>query len=206
MLRLFGQVERRMREIDRLLVRRERRPRAGQDRGERHRQAASSAAASRASKCWSDIDKILELRHAARAGAAAPQQSNNGGKVGQQGKQGQSPLDQQRGDSPSGARSARRKASPRRARAARSPRASSSNPKARSRRDPRRTTATRTTALPTVRPSCPPSRCPLAAGNDRWGDLPVHVRELFRAQGGGDLPPRYRDWIDSYYRRSNQRP
>jgi hypothetical protein len=41
---------------------------------------------------------------------------------------------------------------------------------------------------------------------DRWGDLPVHVRDLFRAQGGADLPPRYRDWIDSYYRRLNRRP
>lgn len=42
--------------------------------------------------------------------------------------------------------------------------------------------------------------------NDRWGDLPVHVRELFRAQGGGDLPPRYRDWIDAYYKRLNGGP
>ena len=41
---------------------------------------------------------------------------------------------------------------------------------------------------------------------DRWGDLPVQVRELFRAQGGYDLPPRYRDWIEAYYRRLNDRP
>ena len=43
-------------------------------------------------------------------------------------------------------------------------------------------------------------------GNERWGDLPIHVRDLFRAEGGGDMPPQYRDWIDSYYRRLNQRP
>jgi hypothetical protein len=39
----------------------------------------------------------------------------------------------------------------------------------------------------------------------RWGELPSRVREIFRSQGGGDLPVQYRDWIDSYYRRLNQR-
>jgi hypothetical protein len=42
-------------------------------------------------------------------------------------------------------------------------------------------------------------------GKDQWGNLPVHLRDLFRAEGGTDLPPRYRDWIDSYYRRLNER-
>ena len=46
----------------------------------------------------------------------------------------------------------------------------------------------------------------LVEGNERWGDLPIHVRDLFRTEGGGDLPPQYRDWIDSYYRRLNRRP
>lgn len=54
-----------------------------------------------------------------------------------------------------------------------------------------------------------PLRDPTGAGagdgaDGRWGDLPVHVRELFRAQGGADLPPHYRDWIDAYYRRLNR--
>lgn len=40
---------------------------------------------------------------------------------------------------------------------------------------------------------------------DRWGDLPVHARDVFRTEGGGDMPARYRDWIDSYYRRLNER-
>jgi hypothetical protein len=43
-------------------------------------------------------------------------------------------------------------------------------------------------------------------GKDRWGDLPVHAREVFRSEGGRDLPPLYRDWIDSYYRRLNKKP
>ena len=39
------------------------------------------------------------------------------------------------------------------------------------------------------------------ASGDKWGDLPVHVRDVFRTQGGGDMPAQYRDWIDAYYRR-----
>lgn len=48
---------------------------------------------------------------------------------------------------------------------------------------------------------------PLMASTDReqWGNLPVHMQELFRAEGGDKVPARYRDWIDSYYRRLNDR-
>jgi hypothetical protein len=42
--------------------------------------------------------------------------------------------------------------------------------------------------------------------SERWGDLPVHVRDLFRTEGSHDMPPQYRDWIDGYYRRLNRRP
>ncbi len=43
-------------------------------------------------------------------------------------------------------------------------------------------------------------------GNDVeiWGNLPIHLRDIFRAEGQGDMPARYRDWIDSYYRRLNE--
>jgi hypothetical protein len=34
---------------------------------------------------------------------------------------------------------------------------------------------------------------------DRWGDLPIQAREVFRNEGSSDLPPQYRDWIDAYY-------
>lgn len=40
--------------------------------------------------------------------------------------------------------------------------------------------------------------------NAQWGDLPPTVRDLFTTEGGGDLPPQYRDWIDAYYRRLNR--
>ena len=38
-----------------------------------------------------------------------------------------------------------------------------------------------------------------------WGNLPQHMRDNFRAEDLGELPPRYRAWIDSYYRRLNER-
>ncbi len=36
---------------------------------------------------------------------------------------------------------------------------------------------------------------------NRWGELPVRYREVFRNQGGAELPVQYRDWIDAYHRR-----
>lgn len=41
--------------------------------------------------------------------------------------------------------------------------------------------------------------------NERWGELPVHVRDVFRTEGGEDMPAEYRDWIDAYYRKLNER-
>ncbi|MDA1266012.1 MAG: hypothetical protein O2816_13105 [Planctomycetota bacterium] len=56
-------------------------------------------------------------------------------------------------------------------------------------------------------PQADPTQDPLMVGQDReqWGNLPVHMQELFRAEGGDKVPARYRDWIDSYYRRLNDR-
>ena len=44
-----------------------------------------------------------------------------------------------------------------------------------------------------------------AEGTDGWGDLPTHVRDTFRSEGRSELPARYRDWIDEYYRKMNRR-
>ncbi|MCC7172169.1 MAG: hypothetical protein IT459_17115 [Planctomycetes bacterium] len=39
---------------------------------------------------------------------------------------------------------------------------------------------------------------------ERWGELPQHARDVFVTEGDDDLPPRYRAWIDEYYRRMNR--
>ena len=52
----------------------------------------------------------------------------------------------------------------------------------------------------------PPTEVPRrrARGNvEIWGNLPIHLRDIYRAEGREDLPAQYRDWIDSYYRRLN---
>ncbi|MEX1026134.1 MAG: hypothetical protein WD226_13750 [Planctomycetota bacterium] len=42
------------------------------------------------------------------------------------------------------------------------------------------------------------------SGADSWGHLPPRTQQVFRNQGGEDLPIQYRDWIDAYYRRLNE--
>ena len=46
---------------------------------------------------------------------------------------------------------------------------------------------------------------PVPPSNERWGELPIHLRDIFRAEGGQEMPAQYRDWIDAYYRRLNER-
>ncbi|HTF90613.1 MAG TPA: hypothetical protein VK843_19500 [Planctomycetota bacterium] len=45
------------------------------------------------------------------------------------------------------------------------------------------------------------ARVSVANPAERWGELPIQVREVFRNEGGADMPPQYRDWIDAYYRK-----
>ena len=42
---------------------------------------------------------------------------------------------------------------------------------------------------------------PKADATERWGDLPIQVREVFTNEGGAEMPPQYRDWIDGYYKK-----
>ena len=64
---------------------------------------------------------------------------------------------------------------------------------------------------PSQRPGSEPPTDPTGAGvpedpsGDRWGDLPVHVQDVFRGEDAEEMPPRYREWIDAYYRRLNRR-
>lgn len=43
------------------------------------------------------------------------------------------------------------------------------------------------------------------SSEDGWGNLPSHVRDTFSSEGRTELPLRYRDWIDQYYRKLNKR-
>jgi hypothetical protein len=45
-----------------------------------------------------------------------------------------------------------------------------------------------------------------ADSRESWGYLPEHARDVFRTQGGGQMPARYREWIDAYYKKLNQKP
>lgn len=49
-----------------------------------------------------------------------------------------------------------------------------------------------------------PARPPGDA-DETWGNLPRHVQDAFRSEGRSELPARYRDWIDDYYRKLNRR-
>ncbi len=44
-----------------------------------------------------------------------------------------------------------------------------------------------------------------AEDGGQWGDLPVHVRKVFRNGVGADVPPQYRDWIDAYHKKLSTR-
>jgi hypothetical protein len=53
-------------------------------------------------------------------------------------------------------------------------------------------------------PALETSRAQQDRSNEQWGDLPEKYRDLFRTEGGSELPAEYRDWIDAYYRRLNR--
>ncbi len=65
-------------------------------------------------------------------------------------------------------------------------------------------------------PKNQPGRTPPGSGTEKvdhgtdaregWGYLPEQARDVFRTQGGGAMPARYREWIDAYYRKLNQKP
>lgn len=50
----------------------------------------------------------------------------------------------------------------------------------------------------------PPGAPSQAEGLERWGSLPQHAQNVFRSEGGTELPAQYRDWIDAYHRRLNR--
>jgi hypothetical protein len=207
MIKLFHKVERRLGEIDKLLYD------ASTGHGSLQSQKESGIAdlikdsSDKSKEVVRDIDKILEL--AAQAGSMSSSGSGSGKPQspgdGSQGKQG-SPLDQKQGDP-----SAREQTPEKPGGAKPQPKGQGDKPEPSDAQGGQPKSPKDSNAAPENQKSGPPppletARTDAAQANERWGDLPVQVRDLFRTQGGSEMPAQYRDWIDAYYRRLNQRP
>ena len=199
---LFRQVELRLRQIDRLLSDASAGDTAAlEDVGEAGIDKLLDLSRENATRSIQDIDRILEI--AEQMGQQAQSSSGSCTKPGGEGT-GQSPIDQ------AGQQSTQREATPEAPGQAQQQQGEKpegeqkpeSKPGGDTPRDGRAQddpfAENREGAPPPGSERGDPSR---ADGLDRWGDLPITVRDVFRTEGGSDLPPRYRDWIDSYYRR-----
>jgi len=187
MLELFAKVERRLNEIDKLLFDASARDVPTGPVADAGIDELLKGAIQRGKEAQEGIDKILELARSMRP--------NSGGGSGQPQQQapGESPLDQQRNQDggqreqtpqqPGGSDPQQTQPQPQDPKDGKD---SETDPGNRAAKDP--------PAARTERVGAPDSA-------DSWGTLPIHVREIFRAEGADDLPPQYRDWIDGYYRR-----
>jgi hypothetical protein len=205
MVGLFHKVERRLGEIDKLLYDASTGHSALQSQKESGIADLIKSSSAKSKEVTRDIDKILEL--AAQAGSMSSSDPS-GGKPqkpgdGAQGKQG-SPLDGKQGDPSAREQTPEKPGGGKPDKGGEKPEPSDAQ-----NGDPK--SPKESNAAPENHKSGPPPRLETAKtdaaqANERWGDLPVQVRDLFRTQGGGEMPAQYRDWIDAYYRRLNQRP
>ena len=218
MVQLFGRVETRLKEIDALLY----------DASAGRRRTAGAEVSvigklldetsGRSDKVLEDIDRILEI--AEQFGKGQGQSSSSGGSV-QEAMQGQSPLDQPSSGQPQGQRESTPQVGDQKGQepGQNQDKQGQQEQQEQQQQQPQQP-AGETPGDPTGESQGKPEnrdsdQSPASAQTgrvqvtdtaERWGDLPVHVRDLFRSEGGRDLPPEYRDWIDSYYRRLNRRP
>ena len=159
----------------------------------------------RSEQAQSKIDRILEI-------AAEMNQGQSGGSSQQQqesqGSQGESPLDQQQGGAPR-----ERENTPE------APRPGGEEPQGEEQQGEEEEQQEGQGEKPDsgqesqesgenrdgrVQPDEEGAAVPHGDEKDGWGYLPERVQEVFRNQGRDDLPVRYRDWIDTYYKRLNQ--
>lgn len=222
MIKLFGEVEASLREIDRLLSE----AAAGQ-RGAQDAQKPLDASAAGIQKLMKQteeqgkavvegIDKILELaaqqqqqqgqgqgsgQGSGQSGGGKPQNSQDG-QSGQQGdQQGKSPLDGQRETT------TQRESTPDK------PGSEKGQKEQGQQTDqngmPRGNQKSKDDTKKNGKPPPGGGTEKAAHGPDSretWGYLPEHARDVFRTQGGGQMPARYREWIDAYYKKLNQKP
>jgi translation initiation factor IF-2 len=218
MIELFGKVERELRAIDRLLQEASRAPSAatGGSLADQLRNAQSSGESVR-----KDIDRILEL-----AAQQPPSSSGSSPSSGQpQSGQGENPMDRQgeqstgREATPSAPEPGGEKPQPggdeprpgaQKKPGDEKPGGSQPKPGQDGREQPDGPQGSKSD--PDQKPGSDPAAGavgpPSASSDarDRWGDLPFHAREVFRNEGGRDMPPLYREWIDAYYKRLNKQP
>lgn len=197
MIELFHKVEKRLSEIDKLLYQASAGERALTRQNEAGISELLKSSVSKSEQVTRDIDRILEI--AAENGSSCSScmsgepkpSSSSGSPLDQQqlqqsarentpDKPGQKPGPKPEGQEPQSAQSGQPK----------SPREANTEPHQRPAGAP---------------PGLATEKLNAEQATERWGDLPQHVRDLFRTEGGGDMPLQYRDWIDSYYRRLNQK-
>jgi hypothetical protein len=189
MLELFAKVELKLREIDVLLF--------DASAGETKLAPVEEAgigdllqnALERGREVQAGIDEILEL---ARQQRPSPSQSS-GSQQQQQQQPGQSPLDQKRNQD-----GGQREQTPTKPQEQPGDEQQQGGQPDDPGPDPDADTGNSPAGDP---PQSETERVGVPSATERWGTLPVHVREIFRVEGADDLPPQYRDWIDGYYRR-----
>jgi len=190
MIELFRKVENRLKEIDRLLFDASAGGALSGEIGEAGIDELLQQSTSKAEDVLSGIDRILEIAQQQGGGSCSSALESSGESPldqpeGQQGKKEKTP--EKPGEKPGDQAPHKQDGEPK------SPEGSDEPPENREtdQPPPEGETAGRIDAIDST---------------ERWGDLPIHVRDLFRTEGGGDMPPQYRDWIDAYYRRLNQAP
>jgi hypothetical protein len=213
MLKLFGEVGTRLREIDKLLAEAAAGRRGAQDARKPLEKAVAGIdelvkrSQDEGHKVVEAIDKILELAQQEEQQGQGNGSGKQGGKGGAQGnqqstQQGKSPLDgardttTQRESTPdkpgseSGQQKQGEKPDP------------SGNPRGNKKTsgDPQNTAGKPPPGQETEKVAHGPD------ARESWGWLPEHARDVFRTQGGGAMPARYREWIDAYYKKLNQKP
>jgi len=217
MIKLFGEVESRLRQIDKLLAEAAAGQRGAKDATKPLEQAVAGIDAlmkrtqDEGQAVVDAIDKLLELaqqqaqqQQSAGGGPQRPGgQGQGSGQQGQQGaEQGKSPLEGQRDTT------TQRESTPDKPGEGKGkdPQGEQPDPSG----NPKGNKKTAGDGKNTTAKSPPGSETEKlnrgADARETWGYLPEHARDVFRTQGGGQMPARYREWIDAYYKKLNQKP
>lgn len=215
MKKLIGEVELGLRKIDKLLAQAANQPRGGSPTipGLVHQSQAEGQAVVQA------IDKLLELSQHPHPGSqsgsdcgnglcqssgskpgGSPRDSQSSPRSGDQ--KGQSPLDSQRDTT------TQRENTPDKPGAEQGPQPQGNQPAPSS--DPRGNKKSAQDGRNQPGQTAPKNGTEKVEhgpdAREGWGWLPENARDVFRTQGGGAMPARYREWIDAYYRKLNQKP